>query len=196
MHHPVNEVHQIEGFPMNTIERRLSPVNRQLEAYGEFRNRDHQEAMNCRDWEDAIAVGLSVFRMIQEREGAWRSQVFRGVVPFSDADDRDFRARFESWLDTTKEFANEILPKLKSRYSTVEGSDELLEQANIASDVIKNWAPPKLSRAIGLRETTLTPQAAKELDALIEEAAHSPPPMPKCRMEIKDPSFLNQSSPI
>src|SRR5579859_7875900 len=108
---------------MSTIERRLSPVNRQLEAYGDFRKKDHQEAMNCRDWEDAIAVGLNVFRMIQEREKAWRSQVFRGLVPFSEADDRDFRARFESWLDTTKEFANEILPKLKSRYSTVEGAD-------------------------------------------------------------------------
>ena len=79
---------------MNTVERRRSPVYRQLEAYGEFWKRDHTEAMACRDWEDAIAVGINIFQMLQQREQAWREQVFRGTTAFSEDDNLDAVFRY------------------------------------------------------------------------------------------------------
>ena len=66
---------------MNTVERQHSPVYRQLEAYNEVWKRDHAEAMACRDWEDVIAVGVSIFQMLREREESCASKSF--AAPWS-----------------------------------------------------------------------------------------------------------------
>jgi hypothetical protein len=67
---------------MSTVDRGRSPVYRQLEAYEETWKSDHKEAIECRDWEDAIAIGINIFHMLAEREQAWRDQVFRGATPY------------------------------------------------------------------------------------------------------------------
>lgn len=179
---------------MNTFERRRSPVYRQLEAYGESWKRDHSEAMACRDWEDAIAVGINIFHMIRDREQAWRDQVFRGVMPFSEEDNLDHLGRFAEWLDTTRKVLAETLPRLEERFGTIEGAAELRACAQEAETVVREWQPPRLSAAVGLREMALSPEAAAELDRLIDQAKSSPPPTPPRRIETKDASFLKRSS--
>src|SRR5947209_2352461 len=161
---------------MSSTANRFGPVHRQLAAYGESWKQDHAEAMACRDWEDAIAVGINIFGMLREREQAWRDQVFRGAVPFSDDDNLDHLARFGHWLETTREFLADILPGLEKRFGAVEGIDELHRCAQLAEKVVLQWQPPRLSAAVGLREITLSPEAAAELDRLIEEAKTNPPP--------------------
>jgi hypothetical protein len=163
---------------MNTVERRRSPVYRQLEAYSESWKRDHHEAMACRDWEDAIAVGLAVYRMVWERQDTWRDQVFRGVIPYSEEDNRDHQARLADWLATTKEVLAETLPPLEARFGRVEGATELRRCAELVEEVLSAWVPPRLSMAVGLREMTLSPEAAAELDRILAEAKKNPPPMP------------------
>ena len=110
---------------MNTVDKGRSPVYRQLEAYEESWKRDHKEAMACHDWEDAIAVGVNIFRMLQDRQQAWCEQVFRGTAAFSEADDLDHRTRFANWLETTREVLAEILPELETRFGAIEGAAEL-----------------------------------------------------------------------
>ena len=66
-----------------------SPLRRQLEAYAETWRADHIAAMACLDVEDAIAVGLSVFSLLWDREHHWRDEVFRGGLPFRSEDDLD-----------------------------------------------------------------------------------------------------------
>ena len=78
---------------MSPGERQRSPLYRQLEAYEESWKKDHAEAMECRDWEDAIAIGVNIFHMIQERDEAWREQVFRGTTIVSEEDSDDYRGR-------------------------------------------------------------------------------------------------------
>jgi hypothetical protein len=175
---------------MNPVERRRSPVQRQLEAYEEFWKKDYAEAMACRDWEDAIAIGINIFHMLQEREQSWREQVFRGVLPLSEEDDFDHRGRFADWLDTTKEVLAETLPELEKRFGAVEGADELRRCAELAERILLAWQLPRLSMAVGLREMTLPPEAAAELDRIIAESKNAPAPLPIHRMEIKDASFL------
>ncbi len=163
---------------MSTVDKGRSPVYRQLEAYGETWKRDHNEAMACRDWEDAIAVGVNIFHMLQEREQAWRDQVFRGAIAFSEDDDLDHRTRFANWLDTTKEVLAEVLPELETRFGAVEGAAALRSCAALTEKVLLEWQPPRLSRAVGLREMTLSPEAAAELDRLLAEAKNDPPQTP------------------
>jgi len=163
---------------MNTAEQRRSPVYRQLEAYEETWKRDHKEAMDCRDWEDAIAVGLAMYRLFWERLVAWHDQVFRGTIPFAEEDNSDHQARLANWLATTKEFLVEALPEVEARFGQVQGAAELRQCAIAAEGLLQTWVPPRLSMAVGLRDQTLSPEAAGELDGIIEKAGTNPPPMP------------------
>jgi hypothetical protein len=163
---------------MNTVERRHSPVYRQLEAYEESWKREHDEAMECQDWEDALAVGLAIYHMLWSRQDAWRDQVFRGVVPYSEEDDRDHQARLTQWLATTKEALSNVLPELEKRFGKVEGAAELRRCAETIEAVLSAWVPPRLSTAVGLREQTLSPEAAAEFDRILQEARSNPPSVP------------------
>jgi len=175
---------------MNPAERHRSPVKRQLEAYQESWKEDHSAAMACRDWEDAIAIGINIFHMLQEREQSWRDQVFRGTLPFSKEDDLDHQGRYTDWLDTTKEVLATILPELETRFGTIKGAGELRRCFMLGEQILLGWQPPRLSLAVGLREMILTPEAADELNQAIEQARTSPPTLPNRRLEIKDASFL------
>ena len=101
---------------METRERRPSPVDRQLEAYRESWQKDHDAAMRCRDWEELIAVGMATCRLLQEREEAWRERVFRGTLDFDDADDRDLRERLGLWLTVTEAVLRDIVPNPTSSW--------------------------------------------------------------------------------
>ena len=175
---------------MSAVEQHRSPVYRQLEAYGETWKRDHDAAMACRDWEDAIAIGVNIFHMLQEREQAWRDEVFRGAIPYSEDDNLDHQTRFAGWSETTREVLAEILPILEKRFGMVAGADELRRCAQLAEAIVSRWQPPRLAAAVGQREMTLSPQAAGELDRLIEEAKTTPPSMPKRQWDVRDASFL------
>ncbi len=155
---------------------RRSPVSRQLEAYEETWKQDHHEAMECRDWEEAIAFGLAVRRFLREREEHWREQVFRGVVPFSKEDDRDHQLRLAWWLDITEQALRERIAELERSLGRVEGAADLRLTAEEGRKALLAWKSPSLSRAVGLREMTLTPEAGAELDRILEEAKTNPPP--------------------
>jgi hypothetical protein len=153
-----------------------SPFGRQLVAYGEFWKKDHHAAMNCRDWEEAIALGLSLYQFHREREELWREQVYRGVVPFSDQDDETYRIQLKGWLEVADEVLRDCLPGLEREFGTVEGAAQLRSDAADARIRLDQWSPPRITQSIGLREMTLSPEAAAQLDRMIEEAKTNPPP--------------------
>ncbi|MBV9123734.1 MAG: hypothetical protein JO112_10290 [Planctomycetes bacterium] len=177
---------------MKKAENRRSPIYRQLEVYEDSWKMDHEAAMGCRDWEDAIAVGIGLFGMLREREQAWRDQVFRGTVPFLQEDNLDHQGRFADWLDTTREVLAQNLPELEQRFGTVAGASQLHACAELAGKILLEWQPPRLSMAVGLREQTLSPEAAVELDRIIEEAKRTPLAMPTRRLETRGPDFLRK----
>jgi hypothetical protein len=155
---------------MSTTGKSRSPVYRQLEAYEESWKKDHDEAMDCRDWEDAVAVGINIFRMLREREQTWRDQVFRGALAFSEGDNRDHQERFANWIATTKEFFTENLPILEKQFGAIQGVSELRRCEESAESTLRQWQPPRLSTAVGLREMTLSYESAAEMDRLLNEA--------------------------
>ena len=166
--------------------RRLSPIDRQLEAFGEPWQREPDEA---RDGEDMIVVGNNLFLMLREREEAWRDQVFRGATTFSPEDDADQRERYSRWLEATER----TLSTMGQSAGTIAGGERLRGRVAEANRILENWHSPSLSSAVGLREMTLSAESADELDQLISGAKASPPAMPRTRMATRDAAFLKSS---
>jgi hypothetical protein len=162
---------------MSLLERRRSPVYRQVEAYEESWKRDHDAVAECWGWEDTIAVGISTGSLIERVERSWRDRVFRGVEDYCEEANTFFRALLDLWLRITDQVLAEAT-QLEKTYASVEGAMELREIEERLRNHLSAWQPPRLSMAVGLREMTLTPEAAAELDRLIEEAKKNPPPMP------------------
>jgi len=179
---------------MSAVDKRHSPVYRQLEAYGESWKKEHDNALACRDWEDAIAVGINIFEMLRGREQAWRDQVFRGAIAFAEEDNLDHQSRFAGWLATTREVLTENLPLLEKRFGKVEGAPDLRASVALADKILSEWQPPHLSRAIGFREMTLSQSDATELDRLVEEAKRCPPLPPRPKMQEMSASELKRRS--
>ena len=154
---------------MEVIRDERSPFGRQLAAYVEFWKRDHKAAMNCRDWEEAIAFGLSLYAFHQEREQLWREQVFRGTIAYSVQDDQTYRTQLLGWLEVADEVLRDCLPDLERDFGVVEGAAQLRSTAADARIHLDDWSPPRISQAIGLRDMTMTPQSAAEFDRVLAE---------------------------
>jgi hypothetical protein len=178
---------------MNAANRRRSPVQWQLEAYEESWKQDHQAAMACRDLEDTMAVGIAVFRLVEHVVESWKDRVFRGTQAYTEEDDLWVRDLFRCWLRVTEGVLGKV-PGLEEHFGLVSGADELRGLASRAHAILQEWQPPKQAAAVGLRELTLSPEGAAELDRRIEEAKRSPPPMPTRRLPIQESSFLLKRS--
>jgi len=165
-----------------------SPFARQLAAYGEFWKNEHQAAMNCRDWEEAIALGISLYDFHRQREEHWREQVYRGVVPCSDRDDEAFRQQLRGWLEVADEVLSDCLPGLEREFGIVEGALQLRDATANARIHLEKWVPPRITQTIGFREMTLSPEAVAQLERILEEAKTNPPPrVSGPRMKIMTP---------
>jgi hypothetical protein len=172
---------------------RSAPVRRQLTAYAESWKQDHDAAMRCRDVEEVVAVGVSTYALLHDREQSWRDRVFRGTDEYSAEDDAAQREGYRLWLATTEAILVRVVA-LEQQFGIVEGAPELSEHARAVRALLADWQVPSLSRAVGWRDMTLTPAAAAELERILKEAEANPPPMPGRRLETRDASFLKRSS--
>jgi hypothetical protein len=80
----------------------------------------------------------------------------------------------------------DIVPDLEEQFGNVEGAAEARRCVAEAHRLLEQWQPPRLATAVGLRDMTLTPQAAADLDRFVEETTANPPPMPTRRLETRD----------
>ena len=172
---------------MNTTENRHSPIRRQLDAYAESWKSDHLAAQECFDVEEGIAIGVSLASVLDQMEAGWRGRVFRGTRPPSDDEADLFRALLELWL-IVSDMALSRAVELEGRFETVKGIDDLRAVVARTRSRLDTWTPPTPAKAIGLREQTLSPEEATELDALLQRAA---PPSPTRTFDTKDSSFLS-----
>jgi hypothetical protein len=175
---------------MNTVEKRRSAVYRQLEAYEESWKQDHRAAMACRDLEDTSAVGIAVFQLLVRVEDSWRERVFRGTEDYSAEHDHWVQGLFRLWLQVTEDVLKAI-PSLEQHFSSMERAKELRECAAKGRALLDQWRAPRLSQAVGLRDMTLSPEAAAEFKRIIydEPAPPSLPPHPPLQ-EISTEEFL------
>ena len=133
--------------------------------------------MACRAMEDTLAVGIAVFRLLRDVEDSWRERVFRGTEEFSEEDDRWGQGLFRGWLQVTEDVLNAV-STLERRFGSLDGASQLRECAAQAHALLDGWQAPRLSMAVGLREMTLSPEAAAEFERLLAEARSRPPEIP------------------
>ncbi len=174
---------------MSRLERRLSPAYQQVEAYEETWKRDHDAVRECWAWEDTIAVGISTGSLLERVNHTWRERVFCGTEDFCDDANEFYRTLFTSWLGVTDEVLARAV-ELKGQFGRADGAEELRQIAERVRDHLKRWERPRLSMAVGLRAMTLTPEAAAELDRIVDQAKTTSPAMPTRRLETKGPDFL------
>jgi hypothetical protein len=162
---------------MSTVERRYSPVSRQVEAYEEAWKKDHTAVQECWGWEDTLAVGISTGQLLERVDRAWRDRVFRGTEDFAEEANEAYHTLFMVWLRVTDAVLARVV-ELESQFRMVDGAAELRDVAGRVRSHLEQWDKPRLSLAVGLREQTLSPEAAADLDRILEEAKKNPPPLP------------------
>lgn len=156
---------------------RHSPVQRQLDAYRESWQADHESLKQCWAWEDTISVGIACGRLIEKTTLAWRERVFRGTEVY-EADSNEFhRSIYELWLQVSDALIQHVNERFENTYA-VEGVVELKALAVQLRASLQGWNPPRLSSAVGLREIELSKDAEENLTRILEEAKSDPPPSP------------------
>jgi hypothetical protein len=115
-------------------------LTRQLEAYEEGWQKDHADAMRCRDFEEFLAVGVAVFRALAQVDAARRQRIARGLEEPSPEDDRELLDHFRRWLATAR-LVREELRSLEDQFEAVDGSAEFCRCVKEAREIVAEWVP-------------------------------------------------------
>lgn len=150
-----------------------SPVARQVEAYQEVWQKEYNAVKECWELEECIAVGIGSADVLERVERLWRERVFRGTCPAAPERDQFFRSLVDAWLKVSNQVLHEAAG-LEKKYGRVEGAEELRTVAARLRDKLAHWQPPRLASAVGLRDITLTPEAAQEMDRILGETKVTP----------------------
>lgn len=148
----------------------LSLLASQIETYAESWKTHHDEVKKVLwPFEDHLAIGVSLFKMIGEQEETWRARVFRGVQDFDPGFDEGFQLIYRYWLQPCSEITQQ-LEQLERTYGSVRHAHEFRAASQTVQDSLRSWQPPVLSSAIGLREVTLNEQASAEIKGMLARA--------------------------
>src|SRR5207248_10173031 len=105
--------------------------------------RDHDEVQRILwRFEDNLAVGLALFKVIHDRYWTWRDRVIRGIEAYDVKCERSFRERFVWWLRTC-EGVTKTLDRLESKYGSVEGGRDFRRHFQEALQILEKWESPK-----------------------------------------------------
>jgi hypothetical protein len=121
---------------------RTDLVRKQLELYEDAWKPDHEE-VKCRLWrfEDNLAVGLALFKVIHDRYWNWRDRVTRGLADYDAAQEEDIKERFAWWLRPCKQVMRS-LSELEKEYGSVEGATPFRRCYLEARQILESWTSP------------------------------------------------------
>jgi hypothetical protein len=120
------------------------PIGRQLDTYEESWKSEH-EAVKQDLWvfEDTLAVGLALYKVIHGRYWSWRARVHSGKIPYCASVDDDFKTRFAQWLQPCSGVMSRLL-ELEGRYKEVEGAHQFRSCYHEALQTLRQWSRPEL----------------------------------------------------
>ena len=153
-----------------------SPIRLQMTTYEESWKGEHEDVRGCWEIEDTIRIGIATFDVIDGAERSWRDRVLRGIEPETDKANTFYLETYSSWLEVTAHVLERVA--LVERSYEVDGAERLRVAEVDASRIVKAWQPPRLTRLVAMREITLPPEAATELDKILDEAKSRPRPIP------------------
>ena len=85
--------------------------------------KQHFEAMECRDCEDFLQLGIDAFRWLVRADEIIRSNVYQQKADYDPELDQALETLFVRWLEPS-EFANEWIASLLSREFTPDNLDQ------------------------------------------------------------------------
>ncbi len=100
-----------------------------LSAGAEAWKKDHQDAMFCRDIEEALSIGLAILANIQRRSDRWADDVERGRISFSWEDARELDELHKWWLKRSA-LLLEAIDFCESKHYKVDSAEQF-RQANL-----------------------------------------------------------------
>ena len=98
--------------------------------------RDHAEAMECRDCEDCLRLGLQAFEWIRTAHAHFQADVLSGDAAFDDNFEQVITGLYATWL-AVSEVVEPWVAKLENRGYTVEAAGKLRECCQEARDAIE-----------------------------------------------------------
>ncbi len=87
---------------------------------------EHDEAMSCRNVEEAIPIWLAILSNIHRRSSKWAREIENGKSPFSWDEAKAFDETYKSWLDVANRILREIENCEKKSY-LVDSADRFRE---------------------------------------------------------------------
>lgn len=149
---------------------------------------EHDWAMKCRDCEDFVDLGSQLFVVLQGSNERWRDQVFRGTVRFDENHDSEIRRAYELWVEGAAYTIDVLVHRMEQESFEVEGAERLRKILLEAQAIIRDWDPPRLSLAIGLRDQHLTVEGAAALERILSSTA--PLPHIPLKRDVKEVSAV------
>lgn len=119
---------------------RERPISRQLEAYEDGWKTDHDEAMRCWDFEENLAVGISIFRALVQLDVNRRQRIAQGVEELSAEEDQAMLAWFQWWL-RPRDQALARLRALEEKFDTLSRAAEFRHCCEEAEEIVAEWRP-------------------------------------------------------
>lgn len=96
----------------------------------------HAEAMDCRDCEDFLQLGIDAFRWLGRADVQYRMRVYRGVAEYDAKFEEDLAALYRLWLkpcDYALQWAEKQL-RLEYRLDNLEEFKRCVEEAKALID--------------------------------------------------------------
>jgi hypothetical protein len=97
--------------------------NRRAASYEENWKGDHDDAMRCVELEEVIALGLTVYNLINRMDEIWRLAVHKKKVAYSPKVDKLITKALRDWLRGCKILAK-IIKKVEGLGYEVTGAEE------------------------------------------------------------------------
>lgn len=149
-------------------EARFQSVRKQLKAYGESWKKNHLEAIQGRELEDFLAVGVCMYHLIKNREQSWAARVYDGEIEYDPEEEQELATLYRGWMETANETLD-VLTAFERKSFRVAGSDTF---RHCCEDVQRKMSRYQKEQEAWQEVSRQTPDNA----TLMAMAAKSPPP--------------------
>jgi len=121
---------------------KTSALRRQLEIYEESWKGDHEEVKRSLwAFEDNLAVGLALFKVVHDRYWSWFERVQSGKCEYEQEEEARFKADFAWWLRPCKHVLKRLI-ELEAEYGAVEGAPQFRRSYLEARRLLSTWETP------------------------------------------------------
>lgn len=123
----------------------------------------HEQAMECRDCEDVLRIGIEAFEWLNRADETVRGDVIRGLVSHDPQDDQRLGSLFRRWLASCEK-VNHWIHQLQSRGFEVENVEDFCRCETEARAMVAYLDDDSPAGVLPDRMSDLRDEAIREYD--------------------------------